>query len=86
MDKKQTALKWFIEQLEIKGDMRETQAIRIIQINIDTSEYLEIKKQALQMEREQIEDAYWIGGQDIPYSAKQCEQYYNETYGGQDEM
>lgn len=54
---KQTAVQWYIDQLEIKGDMRETQAIQIIQINIDSSEYLEIKRQALQMEREQIEDA-----------------------------
>lgn len=89
MDKKQTALKWFIEQLEIKGDMRETQAIRIIQINIDTSEYLEIKKQALQMEREQIIDAFGIGCQVestrlIGYH-DMANQHYNETYGGQDE-
>jgi hypothetical protein len=40
--------------------------------------YLEAKA----MFEEQIEDAYWLGGQDVPYSAKQCEQYYNETYGG----
>jgi hypothetical protein len=35
----------------------------------------------IEMEREQIEDAYWLGGQDVPYSAKQCEQYYEQTYG-----
>jgi len=35
-----------------------------------------------QMEQEQIENAYWDGGQDVPMISKQCEQYYNETYGG----
>jgi len=38
-----------------------------------------------QMEKEQIENAYWDGGQDVPMISKQCEQYYNETYGGKDE-
>ena len=32
------------------------------------------------MEKEQIENAYWDGGQDIPLTQKGCEQYYNETY------
>jgi hypothetical protein len=36
--------------------------------------------QAKAMEKEQIEDAYWEGGQYVPMSAKQCEQYYKETY------
>lgn len=62
---KQTALQWFKEMVELNHG----------HVPHD------IYKQALQMEREQIEIAYWIGGQDIPYSAKQCEQYYNETYG-----
>jgi hypothetical protein len=38
--------------------------------------------QAKEMEKEQLESAYWEGGQDVPMSGKQCEQYYNETYGG----
>lgn len=51
--KQQTALSWFIEQLEEKGDLRETPSIRIVQINIDTSEYLDLKRQAKAMEKEQ---------------------------------
>lgn len=35
---------------------------------------------ALAMEKEQIEEAYWEGGQDIPTVPSRCEQYYNETY------
>jgi hypothetical protein len=43
----------------------------------------EIVTQALQMEREQIIDAYYEGKE---YGFKEHgEQYYNETYGGQDE-
>ena len=34
-----------------------------------------IDKQLLEMEKEQIEDACWAGGND-------GKQYYNETYGG----
>jgi hypothetical protein len=37
-------------------------------------------EQAKEMEKEQIENAYWDGGQDVPMSGKQCEQYYNETF------
>ena len=50
--KKQTAVEWFIEQLEEKGDLRETPSIRNIQLNIDTTEYLDLKRQAKEMEKE----------------------------------
>jgi hypothetical protein len=32
------------------------------------------------MEKEQIMDAYWDGGQDVPMHVSTCEQYYNETF------
>jgi hypothetical protein len=41
-----------------------------------------LQQQAKEMEKEQIEDAYWEGGIDVPNNGKQCQQYYNETYGG----
>jgi hypothetical protein len=41
-------------------------------------------QQAKQMEKEQILDAVKYGCSDWG-SAKDAEQYYNETYGGQDE-
>lgn len=37
-------------------------------------------EQAKEMEKEQIENAYWEGGHDVPTHGRQCEQYYNETY------
>ena len=87
---KQTAVEWLVEQLEEKGDMRETSSIRNLQLNIDTSDYLLLKRQAKAMEKEQIVDA-WNGGDYAYFYSKETgrdfadgEEYYNETYGGQD--
>ena len=41
---------------------------------------LRIFEQAKEMEKEQIENAYWDGGQDIPLSEQRCKEYYNETF------
>ena len=38
---------------------------------------------AKQMEKKQIENAYWDGGQDVPCHGDRCQEYYNETYGSQ---
>lgn len=37
-------------------------------------------EQAKAMHKEEIENAYWDGGQWIPSSGSQCEEYYNETF------
>jgi hypothetical protein len=58
---KQTAVQWFIEQLEQKGDASENLYVRRVQISIDTSDYLKLIRQAKQMEKEQIKDAYENG-------------------------
>jgi hypothetical protein len=67
-NKQQTTVEWLVDQL--------TPAITLQQKHID-----EIKKQAKEMEREQI-----IDGIDYfkkrPYTDIEPEQYYNETYGG----
>jgi len=60
-NKQQTAVEWFIEQLEEKGDLRETPSIRNIQLNIDTSDYMELKVQAQEMEKEQKQISYADG-------------------------
>ena len=80
---KQTAVQWFIEQLEQKGDASENVSIRRIQISIDVSDYLELKRQAKEMEKEQIKDAYFIGGHDIKNNRyRGMHEYYEEKYGG----
>jgi len=86
---KMTAVEWFIEQLEQKGDAWENVSIRRIQISVDVSEYLELKRQAKQMEKEQIMDASGSGWSDgVLYSNGEIwnyqspEHYYEEKYGG----
>jgi len=74
---KQTAVDWFIEQLEQKGDASENLYVRRVQISIDTSDYLKLKRQAKQMEKEQIMDAHYA-----PKYGCFNEEYYKETYGG----
>jgi hypothetical protein len=64
---KQTAVEWLVSILNKEGFAP-----------VLTNEEIQ---QAKQMEKEQIENAYWDGGQDVPMISKQCEQYYNETYG-----
>jgi hypothetical protein len=61
---KQTAVEWLYDRFLYAG----------YAVN---SEWL---KQAKVMEKEQIENAYWDGGQDIPTSIKTCKWYYNETF------
>ena len=44
------------------------------------AELYEVILKAENMFQEQIENAYWDGGQDIPTSVKTCKWYYNETF------
>ena len=37
-------------------------------------------EQAKAMHKDEIENAYWDGGQWVPLSGSQCEEYYNETF------
>jgi len=50
----QTAVEWLINEIENKGEAWENVSIRRIQISIDVSDYLELKRQAKQMEKEQM--------------------------------
>ena len=74
---KMTAVEWFIEQLEQKGDAWENVSIRRIQISIDTSDYLKLIRQAKEMEKEQIMDAHYA-----PKYGCFNKDYYEQTYGG----
>ena len=80
---KQTSIQWYAQKdTEITIKYLEGK-INQIQCAIEKTKCLE---QAKQMHKEEIQDAYWEGGQDVPLNAKQCEQqceqYYQETYGG----
>lgn len=92
MINKKTAVEWLVEQLEEKGDARETPSIRNIQFNIDTNDYLELKRQAKQMEKDKHEKFNKFLNDDIELGIsdkKTIERiqwyyntYFNETYGG----
>jgi hypothetical protein len=69
-NKQPTAVEWFIEELEYKGDLRETPSIRNIQLNIDTSDYMELKVQAKEME---------VMGREMSYSDGYAEGYKRAT-------
>jgi hypothetical protein len=71
MEKKQTAVEWL--GLELNMIFHDITPELWEQVN-------EIFKQAKQMEKEQIVNS-WVGGKGFLNG----EQYYNETYGGQDE-
>ena len=77
MEKKQTAVEWLAEQLVPKA-----------MLTYDAITYNAIK-QAKQMEREQMKDVYLTHCVKAERLRKlfeqQFEDFYNETYGGQDE-
>jgi hypothetical protein len=68
MENKQTAVEWLREQYD----------------NNPESFIIEDEfEKALQMEKEQIKDAYFIGGHNMKNNRyKGMHEYYNETYGG----
>ena len=73
---KQTAVEWLKKELEDYGSNSH--------LSLDWNTFDELCEQAKAMEREQIIDAYYYD----PNSDEikdDGEQYYNETYGGQDE-
>jgi len=74
---KQTAVEWLLEQISVKNGF-----IIFSPSNIDRNGLTEIFDQAKAMEKEQIIDAYWEGGQDVPTTEQRCQYYFNQTYGG----
>jgi hypothetical protein len=79
---KQTAVQWFIEQLEQKGDASENVSIRRVQISIDVSDYLDLKRQAKEMEKEQQKYFFDCGRQYQLTGEGTFNQVHDETYGG----
>jgi hypothetical protein len=73
MEKKQTAVEWLVEQMDIKNPAWLKEKIQ----------------KAKEMEKEQIEDAWLNGMKSeiiAPFGINrykpEAEEYYNETYGG----
>jgi hypothetical protein len=76
--KQETALDWFIEKI---GYQKNGEWYIGIREDVNIQHWVD---QVRQMEKEQIEDAYWTGGQDPDSTEERCQQYYNETYGTDD--
>jgi hypothetical protein len=67
--KKQTAVEWLMEEMS--------------KTYIFNQHDFDMFKQAKQMEKEQIKDAYFIGGHDIKNNRyRGMHEYYEQTYGG----
>jgi hypothetical protein len=77
MKKKQTAVQWLVTQFNSNIDF----------IPIDKWDMIrDLVQQALQMEREQIKKGYIMALLDGDAKIRRdAEDYYNDTYGGQDE-
>jgi hypothetical protein len=70
---KQTAVEWLVKELESYGN---TQFCKIEWEQLDL-----LIEQAKAMEKEQIKNAYYTGGDDVEDNRdREAEQYYNETY------
>jgi hypothetical protein len=69
MNTKQTSIEWFYDQIT-----------RTYWDYMTTERQNELFEQAKEMHKQEIENAYWDGGQDIPMSEKSCEQYYQDTF------
>ncbi len=70
---KQTAVDWLVREVELISNSRIVSKEKTIEL------YNQAIKQAKEMEKEQIKDAY-NHGQQIPL-CEYAEEYYNETYG-----
>ena len=91
---KQTAVEWLIEQLEEQGHSWENASIKTIEISIKVEDYLKLKQQAKEMEKERIKnravESYYLYTQYLEQIPKiggatvemDFEQWYKETYGG----
>jgi hypothetical protein len=74
MDKKQTAVEWFMEKIGEK----QPNGLYVI----DTLEDVQnVFQQAKEMEKEKLKDS-WVEGSIHWGTNKTFEQYYEETYGG----
>jgi hypothetical protein len=78
-NKQQSAVEWYSRRL-FEIEIAYNQGV--INTDVFINSKIEAKQQAQEMHKEQIIDAYWDGGQDVPLHINTFKQYYNETYGG----
>jgi hypothetical protein len=86
---KQTPIEKFIEKLEEIGDLRDCTSIGLIQLNIDKKEYIELKRQAKEVEKQKIKKTYIdclrstiINPLGDEFYEPLAEEYYQNEFGG----
>ena len=82
MEKKPSSIEWLVDQFK-EYDFSEEDGMYLIKI--PSWLLAEKEEKAKAMHKEEIIDAYWYGGQDVPMHINTCKRYYNETFGGEDE-
>ena len=88
METTQTTVDWLIEQIEQQVYRIDHKDNRI-NISISFEDLMSIKKQAKQMEKEQIINTYLNACARVTpygYYNDSAEQYYNETYGSNNQI
>jgi hypothetical protein len=75
-----TSVEWFLDQLTHRKELYDSEGYSIAE------EMAKLKHEARQMHRQEIVDAHFEGQCDNTegYPLQIAEEYYNETYGGQD--
>ena len=75
--KQQTAVEWLVEQLQLTRDFQRV----INEVNQSSTSVRDVLEEAKEMEKEQIITAWMATDNELQRIA--AEQYYNETYGGE---
>ncbi len=77
METKISAVEWYENRIFILQIQLEKKEISLGEYAVKR---VELFKQAKAMEKEQIMNAYWDGGQDVPIHVSTCKKYYEETF------
>jgi 16S rRNA U1498 N3-methylase RsmE len=78
MSKQQTVVDWFIQQLQKTRDWQRV----INEANQSGSSVRDVIKEAKEMEKDRLKDAFIEGANTIYAIPKTFDEWYNETYGG----
>ena len=73
-----TAMQELIEKLKAQQKILEKEDSIVLAAALYAGQRM--AEELLEKEKEQIENAYWDGGQDVPTNGDRCQEYYNQTY------
>lgn len=75
-----SAVNWLDEQLQDTMYFVYGYTDGVRKVTIPLEDYMRLKQEAIELEKEQITMAYYIGSQDAPIKKGQSEEYYLETF------